>query len=86
MVVEFDTWQNTVNEDPTWDHIAIMRDGISNHNSIFNTLASPVQASSTSTNIEDGQDHEIKIQWNASTRTFNVFFDCIFIIFNVCMI
>ncbi|WP_345273649.1 lectin-like domain-containing protein [Flaviramulus aquimarinus] len=77
LIVEFDTWQNIVNADPTWDHISIIRDGNSNHSSTFNSLVGPIQASATSTNIEDGVDHEIKIQWNALAQTFNVFFDCV---------
>ena len=75
MIVEFDTWQNTDRNDPVYDHIAIMKNGISNHTSMSN-LAGPIQASGTSVNIEDGTDHEVKIEWIASTQTFNVYFDC----------
>ena len=75
MIVEFDTWQNTDRNDPVYDHIAIMKNGISNHTSVSN-LAGPIQASGTSVNIEDGTDHEVKIEWIASTQTFNVYFDC----------
>ena len=75
MIVEFDTWQNTDRNDPVYDHIAIMKNGISNHTSVSN-LAGPIQASGASVNIEDGTDHEVKIEWIASTQTFNVYFDC----------
>ena len=75
MIVEFDTWQNPDRNDPVYDHIAIMKNGISNHTSVSN-LAGPIQASGTSVNIEDGTDHEVKIEWIASTQTFNVYFDC----------
>ncbi len=81
LVVEFDTYlNNTAQEgllaDPFFDHIAIMRNGNPFHNSADN-LAGPVQASNASGNIEDGNTHEIKIEWSASTTTLNVYFDCV---------
>jgi gliding motility-associated-like protein len=76
ITIEFDTWQNTENADPIWDHIAITQNGIPNHN-LSTTLAGPVQASNTSTNIEDGLSHEIKISWNAASQLLTVFFDCV---------
>ncbi len=76
LIVEFDTWQNTVpNNDPTFDHLSIMINGNSFH-STANNLAGPVPPTSSTTNMEDGQDHNIKIDWNASTQTFEVYFDC----------
>jgi len=41
-------------------------------------LSGPVQASSTSTNIEDGEDHIVRVTWNPLTQTVQVFFDCVF--------
>ncbi|WP_234969239.1 lectin-like domain-containing protein [Winogradskyella jejuensis] len=81
LVVEFDTYLNNTPQegllaDPSFDHIAIMRNGNPFHNSADN-LAGPVQASNTSINIEDGTTHEIKIEWIASTTTLNVYFDCV---------
>lgn len=76
LIVEFDTWQNTApNNDPVYDHIAIMINGNAYHSNV-NNLAGPVTPTSTTTNMEDGQDHNIKIVWTASTQTFEVFFDC----------
>ena len=76
LIVEFDTYFNGENNDLTADHVAILRDGEPNHGIAFNNLAGPIQASSISANIEDGVDHEIKIQWNATTQVFDVYFDC----------
>ena len=76
MIVEFDTYKNTDRNDPVNDHISIMKNGISNHGTTSN-LAGPIQASASSVNIEDGRDHEVKIEWITSTQTFNVYFDCI---------
>lgn len=83
LIVEFDTFQNNggssqgpeIFSDPTYDHIAIMKNGIADHASTSN-LAGPIQASGSSANIEDGIDHEVKIEWIANTQTFNIYFDC----------
>jgi len=82
LVIEFDTFQNDdnlvgFNGDPSWDHIAVMRNGNPDHNNAFSNLAGPIQASSTSLNIEDGNSHEVKIVWNATTNNLSVFFDCV---------
>ena len=81
LVVEFDTYQNNIPAegllaDPLFDHIAILANGNPFHNNPATNLAGPVQASPFSQNIEDGNTHEIKIEWIASTTTLNVFFDC----------
>ncbi len=73
--VEFDTWQNTDNFDPTYDHIAIVQNGSVVHNGI-STLAGPVQASSSNVNIEDGQNHRVRIKWNVKTKEMEIYFDC----------
>ena len=81
LVVEFDTYQNNIPAegllaDPFFDHIAILANGNPFHNNPATNLAGPVQASPSSQNIEDGNTHEIKIEWIASTTTLNIFFDC----------
>uniref|UniRef100_UPI002378745B L-type lectin-domain containing protein n=1 Tax=Mangrovimonas aestuarii TaxID=3018443 RepID=UPI002378745B len=75
LIVEFDTYQNGNRADPYGDHVALLKNGVSNHASTSN-LDGPVNASATSVNIEDGNTHEVKIQWRATTQTFKVFFDC----------
>jgi gliding motility-associated-like protein len=76
LIVEFDTYQNTEIGDPFWDHIAIMRDGNPDHDLAFSNLAGPVQASLTNPNIEDGNSHEVRIEWSATAQELRVFFDC----------
>lgn len=81
LIVEFDTYQNNIPQegilaDPVFDHIAIQRNGDPFHNNTFANLAGPVQASATNPNIEDGNQHDIKVQWIASSQTLSVFFDC----------
>ncbi|QEE50826.1 T9SS type B sorting domain-containing protein [Flavobacterium alkalisoli] len=81
LAVEFDTFRNTttasgeVINDPTYNHIALQKNGNTSHVSPDNLVA-PVQASPTSTNIKNGQEHEVKILWRAETQTFTVIFDC----------
>lgn len=73
--VSLDTYQNTdPDSDPFYDHIAIQRNGVLNHLS-SNNLAGPVQISATNTNVEDGQDHQLTIDWNATTKTLTAYFD-----------
>ena len=83
LIIEFDTFQNNGGadqgpeafSDPTYDHIAIMKNGVSDHASSSN-LSGPIQASISSVNIEDGVDHDVKIEWVSSSQTLNVYFDC----------
>lgn len=77
LVVEFDTYQNGDLNDPTWDHISIMSNGNPDHNNGVTNLSGPIQASATSLNIEDGNLHEVKIEWQAATNTLSVYFDCV---------
>jgi gliding motility-associated-like protein len=74
--IEFDTFSNTETSDLVSDHVAFLRNGVIDHNSA-NNLAGPVQASSTSANIEDGQEHIIRITWNPQTQIVELFFDCV---------
>ncbi len=74
--IEFDTYQNLDFNDPPYDHIAMLRNGNVNHNDIFNTISTAVQASSTSPIIKDGQDHVIDIFWNPAIPEIQVWFDC----------
>jgi gliding motility-associated-like protein len=81
--IEFDTYTNSPavpfsgenNNDPIFDHVAFLRNGDVNHLTP-NTLAGPVQASAVSANIEDNQNHVIRILWDPSTFTITLFFDC----------
>jgi gliding motility-associated-like protein len=75
LAVEFDTWRNEIFGDPIWDHLAVVGNGVPDHNGI-NNLAGPVQASATSEDVEDGLVHEIKIEWSATSAIFRVYFDC----------
>jgi gliding motility-associated-like protein len=73
--VTIDTWQNTDNNDPVEDHIAIQLNGNLNHSNATTNLAGPVTALAGLPNIEDCQNHTLVVDWNATTKTFTVFMD-----------
>ena len=68
-IVEIDTWNNTSNSDIIDDHIAILKDGSSNHN--INSLLNPISLG----NIEDGLWHTVSFNWDPVTQIFTVDFD-----------
>jgi uncharacterized repeat protein (TIGR01451 family) len=72
--IEIDTYQNTSRGDPACDHIGINE--FVNAASLPNHAgASPVCASASASNIEDGADHSVRLVWNSSTTTLTVYFD-----------
>jgi hypothetical protein len=75
--IEFDTWANGDFNDPGYDHIAIEKNGDLNHNSV-NNIAGPILADAFSQNIEDGEDHVVRIEWNPDNHSLRVYFDCVF--------
>ncbi|MFZ1784960.1 MAG: PKD domain-containing protein [Ferruginibacter sp.] len=72
--ITIDTWQNTSDGDPAYDHIAIQLNGNLDHSNT-NSIAGPVTALSTSNNIEDGNWHSFRISWNAATKTLSAYVD-----------
>jgi gliding motility-associated-like protein len=71
--VTIDTYSNTNDNDPTYDHIAIQLNGDLNHNTA-NNIAGPVQAIGNS-NIEDGTWHAMRITWDVASKTLTVYMD-----------
>ncbi len=72
--VTIDTWQNSEDNDPAFDHIAIQLNGNINHNTA-NNIAGPVSAVNGNNNIEDGAWHSFRISWNATTKTMVAYID-----------
>ncbi len=72
--VTIDTYQNTPNNDPAYDHIAIQLNGNINHIST-NNIAGPVTALSGSNDIEDGIYHSLRIKWDAVKKTLEAYVD-----------
>lgn len=73
--IEFDTWNNTDIGDIPQDHIAINKNGDPRHSGP-NSLISPLPAKADGGNIEDGQDHLVRIVWEQVSKTLSVYFDC----------
>lgn len=74
LAVEIDTYQNGSNNDPSYDHIGIQRNGDVNHGGT-NNLAGPVGALTGNLNIEDGQEHLLRIVWDATNQTIDAYID-----------
>jgi len=70
--IALDTWQNFNLNDPIFDHISIQANGNVSHGT---DLAGPVQASSSSDNIEDCSWHVFRITWDPSTQWLRAYFD-----------
>ncbi len=72
--VTLDTWQNTDEGDPTFDHIAIQLNGTLNHNSP-NNIAGPVTMLASGGNAEDCNWHTLRVVWDAVAKRYDVYFD-----------
>ncbi|MBT7686953.1 MAG: T9SS type B sorting domain-containing protein [Flavobacteriales bacterium] len=68
--VEVDTWYNGNYGDIAADHIGI-ETATPNHN-----LAGPIQASTSSANVEDGNWHTLNIRWDPIQKELDVYLDC----------
>ena len=77
--VEFDTWRNSNNSDPYYDHIAVQKNGNLNHSSTNNLLA-PVGFPPNNLNIENGQWHNVVFTWDPNMFNFKVYFNGIVVV------
>ncbi|MBV42938.1 MAG: hypothetical protein CL834_07885 [Crocinitomicaceae bacterium] len=75
--IEFDTWKNGEYGDLITDHIGFVSDGSVDH-APPTGLAGPVDANIDGLNIEDGEDHPVRITWDPNTSIVAVYFDCEF--------
>lgn len=70
LCVEIDTWQNAEFNDPSGDHIGIHE--LRNAGDDLDHDADPV---SDLGNIEDGNNHTIRLVWDSTADTLRVYFD-----------
>ena len=79
VAVEIDTYASGANSpgagDPWFDHLAIHRNGNLSHLSVDN-LAGPISATLPTTNIENGQEHHLRVTYDAETQEMKVYFNC----------
>ncbi len=73
--ITIDTWQNTDNADPAFDHISIQLNGNLDHNNASSNIAGPVTAVNNNNNIEDCQWHTFRIKWDATTNELVAYVD-----------
>lgn len=73
--IEFDTYLNGMNNDPTYDHIAIQQNGSLIHGGLDN-LVPPTQILESSANIEDCTWHDVRFTWDVATQTLEAYVDC----------
>ncbi len=70
-----DTYQNSAENDPPWDHLSIQMNGESNHQLPGGDLVAPVMLREGNENIEDCAWHLFRVEWNAVTHTMKVSVD-----------
>lgn len=70
LAVEFDTYENTSSGDIAAHHIGVNSGGLVNHNVVPPTPALP-----NSANIDDCQNHTVRIVWDVNSNTYSVYFD-----------
>lgn len=72
LFVEFDTYTNSEFNDPNYDHIAVLKNGVVNHNTA-NSLVSPTGIISGNGNVETGADFLVRVWWTAADTTLRVY-------------
>lgn len=70
LAIEFDTYTNSQYGDPGYHHIGLNSGGSVSHNVLGPTPALPNAA-----NIDDCQNHTVRIVWEVATSTYSVYFD-----------
>jgi gliding motility-associated-like protein len=72
--VEFDTYQNSIHQDPSYDHVSFVQDGDLTHDNSGVFSAKPVLTGVT--NIENNQFIDVKVTWIAITQRLTVVVNC----------
>lgn len=73
--IEFDNHPNESNNDPQYDHLGIMANGVPDHSAPEN-LITPVRILPGVDNVEDGIRHPVRISWDAVSQTLEVYVEC----------
>lgn len=72
LVIKFDTFQNPEHNDPSYDHVAILKNGDFDMGTP-NTLTSPVCILSSCGNVETGQNYKVRIHWAAQSHSLKIY-------------
>ena len=73
LVIEFDTFEGTLNGDPSFDHVAMNRNGDIDHTTP-NNLAGPFPFDFTQPDVENCTYLKMAIDWDASSNEITVYF------------
>ncbi len=68
IAVEFDTYQNRIQNDPACDHVAYLENGSSRHINYWNN-------NDANFNLEDDRMHNFRFRWNPEKREITVMLD-----------
>ncbi|MCR9249141.1 MAG: L-type lectin-domain containing protein [bacterium] len=68
IAIEFDTYQNRFQNDPSSDHVAYLENGINQHLSYWNNQDEGFD-------LEDDYLHSFQFQWEAESQTIRVYLD-----------
>ena len=68
VAIEFDTYQNPFQNDPSCDHVAYLENGVSQHEVYWNDNNSIF-------NMEDDRLHDFRFRWDPSDQSIVVFLD-----------
>ncbi len=70
IAIEFDTYQNEIQNDPPCDHVAYLENGSSYHEQYWHN-------EDLSFNLEDDQMHNFRFSWNPETQEITVKLDAV---------
>jgi gliding motility-associated-like protein len=73
--VTLDTYQNSGDNDPSFDHIAIQLNGNTSHADPVVNIAGPVTILAGVDNAEDCNWHTLRVQWDAPTKKLSAYID-----------
>jgi len=68
IAIEFDTYQNIQQNDPSSDHVAYLENGVNQHLNFWNNKDDEF-------NLEDDGMHNFRFRWNPNNRQITVFLD-----------
>ena len=68
IAIEFDTYQNPIQNDPQSDHIAYLENGISRHEKFWNS-------NSEEFNMEDDRLHSFVFKWDPAKKIISALWD-----------
>lgn len=69
IAIEFDTYQNSSKSDPAEDHVALVTNGNNKHSDFPSTYLKKLS------NIEDGQFHRFRFEWDPTQNRIRVLLD-----------